>query len=99
MLTSLHIKNFRGFRDLTIQPLARVNLIAGKNNVGKTGILEALFLLFPVIGKFYSFPSIFRSGLNNKDDIENYWRWLPYKKDRIRLSCAASYCFKLYWLD
>ena len=34
MLRALTIKNFRGFRELKIEPLARVNLIAGKNNVG-----------------------------------------------------------------
>ncbi|MBN1565485.1 MAG: AAA family ATPase, partial [Anaerolineae bacterium] len=43
MYTSFHIKNFRGFRDLTLDGLARVNLIAGGNNVGKTALLEAIF--------------------------------------------------------
>ena len=37
-------RNFRCFRDLTINNLERVNLIAGINNVGKTALLEALFL-------------------------------------------------------
>lgn len=41
-LTSLHIQNFRGFRDLKIDQLGRVNLIVGKNNVGKTSLLEAI---------------------------------------------------------
>lgn len=44
MLTSFRIKNFRGFKELTVGPLERVNLIAGKNNVGKTALLEALWL-------------------------------------------------------
>lgn len=44
MLTSFRIKNFRGFRDFTIDGLERVNLIAGENNVGKTALLEALYL-------------------------------------------------------
>jgi AAA15 family ATPase/GTPase len=44
MFTSFHIKNFRGFRDFTIDGLERVNLIAGANNVGKTALLEAIFL-------------------------------------------------------
>lgn len=44
MLRSIHIKNFRGFRDLQIEPLERINLIAGRNNVGKTALLEAIFL-------------------------------------------------------
>ena len=44
MLESLHIQNYRLFKDLTIEKLARVNLIAGKNNCGKTALLEALML-------------------------------------------------------
>ncbi|WML90462.1 AAA family ATPase [Thiothrix lacustris] len=44
MLDSLHIKNFRCFEDLTIPSLGRVNLIVGKNNVGKSTLLEAVYL-------------------------------------------------------
>ena len=44
MYTSFTIKNFRLFDDITIEPLARVNLIAGDNNVGKTALLEALWI-------------------------------------------------------
>lgn len=45
MLESLHIQNFRLFRNFRIDDLARVNLIVGKNNVGKSSLLEALHLL------------------------------------------------------
>lgn len=45
MYTSLSIENFRLFDKLTVEPLARVNLIAGQNNVGKTALLEALWML------------------------------------------------------
>lgn len=44
MFTAFQVKNFRGFRDFMIGNLNRVNLIAGANNVGKTALLEALFL-------------------------------------------------------
>ena len=44
MYTSFHIKNFRGFEDFELNDLARINLIAGRNNVGKTALLEALFI-------------------------------------------------------
>ncbi len=44
MLTSFTVKNFRCFKDFTISPLERINLIAGMNNVGKTALLEGLFL-------------------------------------------------------
>ena len=41
---NLTIKGFRGIRELTIPQLGRVNLITGKNNTGKSSILEALNL-------------------------------------------------------
>lgn len=48
MFTSISIKNFRCFKDFTIDSLDRINLIAGANNVGKTALLEAIFLLLGV---------------------------------------------------
>src|SRR5437764_1333548 len=44
VLESLEIRRFRAFRELTVPHLGRVNLIVGKNNVGKTTLLEALRL-------------------------------------------------------
>ena len=44
MYTSFRVSGFRCFEDLSIEGLERVNLIAGKNGVGKTALLEALFL-------------------------------------------------------
>ncbi len=40
----LKIEGFRGIKDLHIQRLGRVNLITGKNNTGKSTVLEALLL-------------------------------------------------------
>lgn len=44
MYQSFEVSNFRCFRKLTLANAERVNLIAGMNNVGKTALLEALFL-------------------------------------------------------
>ncbi|MXZ09757.1 MAG: AAA family ATPase [Gemmatimonadetes bacterium] len=41
-LQSLSIKGFRGIEELTIDRLGRVTLIAGKNSVGKTTVLDAI---------------------------------------------------------
>jgi len=41
---SFEISNFRCLKELHISDLGQVNLIAGVNNVGKTALLEALFL-------------------------------------------------------
>lgn len=44
MYRSFIVSNFRCFHRLSIADLKRVNLISGINNVGKTALLEALFL-------------------------------------------------------
>ncbi len=45
MLDHIHIQNYRLFKDLKIDKLGQVNLIAGKNNTGKTALLEALRII------------------------------------------------------
>lgn len=42
MLKSLRIQNFRTLTDFEIPKLGRINLIVGKNNSGKSTVLEAL---------------------------------------------------------
>jgi len=42
MLNSLVIKNFRMLEDFSVEKLGRLNLIVGKNNSGKSTVLEAL---------------------------------------------------------
>ena len=44
MLENFQIRGFRCFSDFTISGLKRINLIAGKNAVGKTALLEAIRL-------------------------------------------------------
>ena len=55
------ITNFRGFDNLIVEDFAKVNLFVGANNVGKTSILESLFML---------------SGMSNPfmPTKVNYWR-------------------------
>ena len=45
MLKSLRMTGFRGFESYGLDSLSRVNLVVGKNNSGKTSVLEALDLL------------------------------------------------------
>ena len=42
MIKSLAIKNFRSLADFEVTKLGRINLIVGKNNSGKSSVLEAL---------------------------------------------------------
>ena len=45
MLKTLELRGFRGFDSYRLTDLTRVNLIVGKNNCGKTTVLEAVELL------------------------------------------------------
>jgi AAA15 family ATPase/GTPase len=44
MCNSFFAKNFRTFKEIKIPKLNKVNLFLGKNSVGKTALLEALYL-------------------------------------------------------
>ena len=44
MYKAFRAQNFRGFRELNIQDLDRFNLIAGRNNTGKTALMEAMYI-------------------------------------------------------
>jgi ABC-type transport system involved in cytochrome c biogenesis ATPase subunit len=45
MLHDVSVRNYRGFSDFTLAGLKRVNLFVGKNNSGKTSLLEAIQIL------------------------------------------------------
>ena len=45
MFTDLQLSGYRGFESFAFNDLARVNLLVGKNNCGKTSVLEAVNLL------------------------------------------------------
>ncbi len=59
-IKNIEIKNFKLFKDFKAEGFGRVNLIGGKNNVGKTAFMEACF----IIDNFNSFY------LNNHKEID-----------------------------
>lgn len=76
ILDSLEINNFRLFQHLEIERLGRVNLIVGKNGVGKTALLEAISLY-----AYRGFPAIIARILEERDETiyamtqEGYPQW------------------------
>lgn len=73
MLENLHIQNFRLFKEFHIKNLAHVNLVVGKNNVGKSTLLEAINLLV----KQYQpnvFLEAFRAVMELRGETSNYNR-------------------------
>jgi hypothetical protein len=46
MIKQAHIRHFKGLSELEVRDLTSVTLLGGRNNVGKTSVMEALFLYF-----------------------------------------------------
>src|SRR5436853_2396280 len=89
MFQSVTIKNFRCFQDFTLgsqdEPLARINLIAGKNNTGKTALLEAIRLHCDPTDSLL--PTDINQGRGIEDRTEVFaelWTWLFLDRDRGR---------------
>lgn len=66
-LPDLVIKRFRGIRELSVARLGRVTLIAGKNGVGKTTVLDAVNV-FANRGIGYSIAEM----LERRDELREY---------------------------
>ena len=68
ILNSLEVRNYRAFCDLKIERLGRVNLLVGKNNVGKTSLLQAIM----VVCQSNAIPCVLTpsQGLNGQRLIE-----------------------------
>ena len=77
MLERLHVRNLRGFGELRIDELGRINLVAGRNNAGKTTLLEAVFLLGGAAdGHMAVNPNLLR-GIDADDEVrrsETFWK-------------------------
>jgi AAA15 family ATPase/GTPase len=46
MIQEIFIDNFKQLRELTLEQVAPITIIGGKNNTGKTTLLEALFMFY-----------------------------------------------------
>lgn len=94
MIETFSISNFRGFRKLDLRPLQRVNLFSGTNNVGKTAILEAIFLhLGPNNPQLILSIDSFRGVLNVPANPEQMSAWLFHDRrlsDHIELTSTDT---------
>ncbi|HDY65382.1 MAG TPA: hypothetical protein ENH84_04005 [Phycisphaerae bacterium] len=77
MIQSVEIENFKCFRSLELPELSRVNLISGANNVGKTSLLEALFIFHDRTSPAMFLGHISRRGID-QIGIDPEMVWAPY---------------------
>ena len=69
MIKDISIENFRCFHKTELKGFERVNLIGGKNNVGKTSLLEALFV--GLTGEFETITAL-RTGQIKAGEKDEY---------------------------
>ena len=82
MYKSFRVKNFRCFKDLQINDLGRVNLIAGKNNTGKTALLEAMYIFTRPLSPQILFQlQEIRSQYIPDEHVSAVWRQFFYCMD------------------
>lgn len=73
MFTEVELKDFRGFAHLKLDGLKRVNLIVGRNNAGKTSLLEAVTILADP-NRLQTLPGLFRANAGRPES--RYYRWI-----------------------
>jgi hypothetical protein len=69
MLHQLHLKNYRGFRQHTVR-FRHKSIIIGRNNAGKSTIVEALRLLSLVVNRFRNSNYINMAGETGIPELE-----------------------------
>jgi AAA15 family ATPase/GTPase len=83
MIEDIEINNFRCFDRLKVSGFKRINLISGKNNVGKTALLESIFLnSMPVKDTIFSLLDLRRESIKfRKIPPQNMWDNLFFQQD------------------
>src|SRR5437016_2296028 len=46
MIEKVELTNFKGFKSLRVKNFSKITLLGGENSVGKSSILEAIFMFF-----------------------------------------------------
>ena len=93
MFNNLIVENFRGIQRLDIKDMRRLVLLSGNNNVGKSSVLEALFLMMDHLS-----PDSFNHmnglrGLNIPANGVSVWEPLFYQmnpNNTIRIQAAQG---------
>lgn len=78
MFTNFHIERFRGIPALDIDGVKPITLLVGKNNSGKTSVLEAIFLLCGATDPINTVKIANQRGqrITNAGDADTVWRSL-----------------------
>ncbi|MBI5583848.1 MAG: AAA family ATPase, partial [Deltaproteobacteria bacterium] len=86
------IQNFRCFNEFEINSLELINLIAGMNNVGKSSLLEALFLHIGSLNPGLALRINMWRGLGTPHEwVGMLWRTLYWKfQDKVPIKLIGQ---------
>ena len=75
MLTAIRVKNYKGLSDIDLWKLTPITLIGGRNNVGKSSLLEAVFAAMDRLNPEMLFRMFSWRGVASvKVDPDAMWR-------------------------
>ena len=93
MITNITIENFRQFDHLEVKDLKRINFFVGKNNCGKTTVLEALFIMIgPQIYGAWAKLSRFRGLALQNDLMSNAFGNSPTNTIKLSINIGEEHC-------
>ena len=80
MINKISIDNFRGLKHIDIDGMNRISLLSGKNNVGKSSVLEAVFLyMYHTANNSFTALNRLRGSLNG--EVFNIWESMFFNMD------------------
>jgi len=82
MIKKMEISNFRGFQHITIENLSPITIIGGKNNSGKSAVLEAAMLPNVLLSlDYFKFFSAVRNAGDQIFSPNQIWNPLFYRME------------------
>jgi len=107
MIKDIEIVKYKGFNNLKLENLNQVNIISGENNIGKTALLEALFIYDNILSSdsYYIFepfslnPFLFIAKTRDiqKNRIKNYLENIDFiiytNKLKLNIKYKSRYKF------
>lgn len=72
MITSLGLRNFKCFTHLNLPEVAQITIVGGRNNVGKTALLEALALFYGKVSPRMFSRHLTWRGVNNVSNASDF---------------------------
>ena len=96
MINKVRISNFKGIKNIELNELSKFNIIGGKNNAGKSTVLEAIFMFYDRLGpefllKQYGWRGITELQITPEDMFFPIFNQYDFKKNiTIEISTRSS---------